>query len=668
MSNGIEEKNIIEETQPIKQPFSILNELFNTKSQLHPLLNKFNASLPDQTPKSFKTLINEQLTHMKESMLALLFASQNELSAQYDDYISQLNIFLTTKEEKLNSINQINLKSNNISACFDYIEKTIFSKFISLIEIHSNIQSAIEKNIGILISFLEKQDLIKEDEPLEAFLFKESNNIFSSWLMTQFNFTNINLSHLLHNNSGMITYCKKFLCLKAEKNSKTIDIRKNSSTSFEAENYFIKNNANLLEKISIFNINTEDLMRYYPKDKRDNKMFPNKIASLLISKSDLKDYDWTNCLKDSNYLIEHLQFKKVMVNPSFIRAFTFLPDLKHIHLGKCNLNDRNFDCLLDILRNNEKITNNLKVLSLPGNHFTYIKVVFSSTAMTKKKNGFSALSELNLESNNIYDFSSENFNYLPQLKVLNLSFNNISSFSIYSLIQEKNKTINCLLLLSGNLNVINNKNHNSDYVNYLTEILPVFDYPVKTMSFALLFNRFTIEKVNNITLGVCANIYLMRLNLSYCSLNTDILLQFLRKNNGLVNLTHLKVSNNIIDIRFFDEYNKDSNIQIDKLKKLDFSHNSLRLTKETDIWIVQEFLDKNSWLKVLKIQDNQIEKDLIDQYNNKPLEEMAEKGGKANNFAHFMITTQRKLILKLQYSGSVNDHLKKFMVFKNKDI
>ena len=100
-----------------------------------------------------------------------------------------------------------------------------------------------------------------------------------------------------------------------------------------------------------------------------------------------------------------------------------------------------------------------------------------------KKCIFKTLKYLDFSKNNIYEFLIDNFNCLPEINVLDLTDNNISNYIFFKAIESQKREKQCIVLLSNNMFVNNNKNNANRYREYLKENLTTFRYQIKKLNF-----------------------------------------------------------------------------------------------------------------------------------------------------------------------------------------
>ena len=211
---------------------------------------------------------------------------------------------------------------------------------------------------------------------------------------------------------------------------------------------------------------------------------------------------------------------------------------------------------------------------------------------------FTKLQYLDFSKNNIYEFVTDNYTYLPELKVLDLSDNNISNYLFFKAVKSS-KYITSLALLTNNIFINNNRKNANDYRKYFFEKISVFEYKIKKLNLTFLYNKESINNFLNLTISPTVKISLKKLNLSYCGLTDENICNFLHNNFGFLNLKDLNLSNNFITINIFNLFLK-FDISIEKLSSLDLSMNDINTLTIQDYKNLEKFLEKHLDLKKIK--------------------------------------------------------------------
>ena len=155
---------------------------------------------------------------------------------------------------------------------------------------------------------------------------------------------------------------------------------------------------------------------------------------------------------------------------------------------------------------------------------------------------------------------------------------------------------NKVILFNDNIFITNNKDNNIKYINYLTKQLANLDFKLK-----ILHLRFTYDKENQnyleqLKISTSIKITLIKLDLSFCGLTTDILVNFLKNNFGLFSLKNLKLKYNNIDSSLFGKL-LSNEILLEQLNTLDLSENDIGCDKFEESVSLIEFIEKYQNLK-----------------------------------------------------------------------
>ena len=210
---------------------------------------------------------------------------------------------------------------------------------------------------------------------------------------------------------------------------------------------------------------------------------------------------------------------------------------------------------------------------------------------------------LNFSKNNIYEFSEKIYRSLPELKVIDLTDNNISNKILFDILKEGNKIFKFLALLSNNIFIHNNHSNNIQYIKYISDNLSSFQHRIKKISFSFLFNKKNINYLTKLKISPAVKISLFKLDLSFCGLKDESVLKFLKNNFGLLNLQILNLSNNHLTDNFFDlGSGLKEEILLEKLNILDLSSNNINLKEIKDLKALNNFVKNHRDLKKIKLQ------------------------------------------------------------------
>ena len=402
------------------------------------------------------------------------------------------------------------------------------------------------------------------------------------------------------------------------------------------ENYPIKiieiNNINFNEEKEINSLNVN--IKEYKIKLEYKKLY---ICNFLNNKDFIKNIKNNNLTKliCKNLKNFDINFKEIFPNLKIlIILYNLFPinfneqknfqNLTELYLNNLNLNNKTFKSFFDLLIKNDKLVQNLELLSLKNNELTYIDLYSSENIEFNCVICFENIFELNFENNKIYYFSTNNFNIFPNTKILNLYNNNFSLsenfFEIYNFYKN-----NLVIFITGNI-FFHIKSNRDFYINYLNELLPKFKFPLSYLKLNYLYTKFEINKINLIQLNNKYIDFLKEINFSNCNITNEILIKLLNNNfSKCNNLKKIYFCNNIIDDNIFFELNKYEIYKLfNNLILIDFSGN-LNITLNDvfnfikfienfnslkKLYLIQTNFEKN-FLKFIDIKNYQIKKNII---------------------------------------------------------
>jgi hypothetical protein len=190
---------------------------------------------------------------------------------------------------------------------------------------------------------------------------------------------------------------------------------------------------------------------------------------------------------------------------------------------------------------------------------------------------FENLEYFNLSNNNIYGFDY-NLEIFPEIKLLDLSSNSIFDSTLMdNLIRKKGK----IVLFNNNIFITNCPDNNIRYIEYLKRELQDLDYGLKALDLRFTFDKENRNELEKLKLSPSIKVSLIKLNLSYCELKTDTVINFLKNNFGLFSMKKLNLKCNIIEIDIFEKINCDE-IKLDNLTSIDLSENKIAFLEKDD--------------------------------------------------------------------------------------
>ena len=450
----------------------------------------------------------------------------------------------------------------------------------------------------------------------------------------------------------------------------SLSIKKDKEGNLPLEIEILYKNVNKLNKIKFIGLNSEDFTNILQeiknkykhnleiKNNNENRKSAKKLKNLSIIDS--------NLFIDKLPKIDFPSLKKFRLKNSFI-TFSYLFDyifgetssLMQIYIENIKMTDNSLKVFFNYLSSKKSILETLKNLSFKRNNLT--KVNLQNFNM---ENGqFKNLQFLNISKNNLYEFSPENFKIMPELKVLDLTDNNISNSLLFDAIMVGEKISKFISLLANNIFIHNNRKNNYQYIKYLSEKLSVFEHKIKKISFCLLFNKDNLQQFTKLKISPAVKISICKLDLSFCGLHDENLWKFFRNNFGLLNLEELNLSNNFLTDNVFNLCSGlQGDILMEKLYMIDLSGNKVECRNISDLKALDTFIDNHKELKKVKLQQTSFVqgfKKLIEGKNCKD---------EINNIIHRLLEKNIKLIIETELDGDVrsNKILKNMFSYKNK--
>ncbi len=550
-------------------------------------INQFsrNKSIFDLDIKKNDHFINIILAKLDEieKKSEMTFTSLiNKYKECYDKYKKRIIDYLKKKEEDMNRVigNQGNTENLLKYACHN-----IFNKINNLTEIYDNIINNIEHNFELLNIFLNENELINMQNPLEDFLLKNVNMIYHSSFLSGFNFEEINTTNI-----SRINYYSKYLeYLNSEKINKPIKSFTLSKDNIEAGIQFIKAN-NGIKEIIIKDVSNENLKSIIGTINMNNEQ---------LDTIEIKKFDFN--FEENNSRIKNL--KKVIIKNGRIvdldkLSYIFInnnENLLNLSLEKVDMTNIDFKNLMENLYKSEKILNNLEYLSLSGNAITSINEENKNEPNSEKK--FNKLKIFDLSKNDIYIFENK-LNKFPELKLLDLSSNSIPSNLSMDYIFDKEKKI--LVLLNNNIIITNCQKYNTKYNEYLNKMLQKLDCDLKILNLNFTYNMKNKKYFEKLRLSPAIKISLIKLDLSYCGLLTEEIINFLKNNFGLFSLQKLNLNYNNIKSDIFEKLLSDE-ILLENLNVLDLSHNEIDCKEYKENEFLVKCIRKYTNLKSIKL-------------------------------------------------------------------
>jgi hypothetical protein len=291
------------------------------------------------------------------------------------------------------------------------------------------------------------------------------------------------------------------------------------------------------------------------------------------------------------------------------------------------MTDLGFESILSSLIKNPNITKTLEHLSLEGNRITTVKYDKDSSRIQDQF--FNNLKTLNLSKNMIYNFEFF-LSVLINLRFLDLTSNNIpTGIFMNQIIQEKNdkekkrkkekdkgnnidKYKDILVLLNDNMFITNSENNNNIYINYLNDILPNFDGEIRNLNLNFTYDIETQIHLEKLKLSLNIAISLIKLDLSFCGIYTDVLVKFFNNNSKLLSLRDLNLRYNNLKGDLFEKINSNREICLDNINYIELSENEIICETVDKIESLCLFIENHQNLEKMQIINTGFFSDLID--------------------------------------------------------
>ena len=536
----------------------------------------------------------EKIIRLKEEFTSKLNSIKTNFENTYDEKTSKLLKEFKQLDIKMNKINpgeelnnlkkNINAKlentltniSNNFVKCYESLENTSKDIYNMLSE---EILKDIDDNVNQIAEQNEKEKIEKEKLEKE----KSSKEKLEKQEETK----------KIEQTSTSVNKIKKVIeALKP--------------IMLEGKND--KSNVKLLEKLEEYNqIILKDMSRdnieyLFTSKKKENLNLKgeNPLENLIMKNCDLENLNLDKLYPD----LFELKIKDTKMS-FYISNNINLNNIQSLKLENVGLIDNNFNDLFDKMRNNENIRNNLNVFSVKNNKITFIDYKRGYADNILSTMIFKNLEILDMSFNKLYIFQNPMFNCLENIKFINLTDNNISfPQSLFGLIKSA-KIKKCLLLLTRNLSILKEQ-ENKDYVNYLKDILPKINYPIKKIVFDNIFcgELYPIIKELNFSSFKDSLEYL---DLSNSQLHDNDLISLFDNQWHFTNLKKLILVANYLTQEFIYTISSDNKYHMEKLKVLKLSENEIKCS---DLDKFKKFLEFFKNLNILELKYTPFEKDV----------------------------------------------------------
>ena len=541
----------------------------------------------------FSKTMNDKLEEIKDIALKKFEELIEKFKSSYEIYKKRISNYIFEKETNLSKIFSEN-KNNEI--LLKYVVNNIFNNINDITEVYDNITDNIEDNFNFLSDYLEKNELINKKDIKEYFLSKYYKDIIKCSILSNFNFKETDISKL-----QKIGYYKYYLnYLKEYKNEGVIKTFTLKQGEMKKGIPFIKENFNSLQTLNIHGMEAHEFKTLLNNIIDNNSNRNNNGLKKII----MKDFNLSEKIEKAKLnQLELSKLKKIKIlsgrclHPRYLSEF-FLKKthcLTSLSLEKIQMTDYGLNKLFHFFQLNPYFFDTLEYLSLAGNCITAVnKDIFKSEEMCNKS--FTKLITFNLYKNNIYKYEIS-LEKMPALKLLDLSSNSILNGSIMeNMITVKNK----LVLFNDNIFITNNYNNSNIYTNYLNKQLQKLDFGLKVLHLGFTYNKEKQDLMKELKLSHSIKLTLVKLDLSFCGLKTDVLISFLKNNFGLFSLKKLNLKYNNIESDVFTKLNCDE-ILLENINIIDLSENNIRCTNFVDNENLVKLIKKYNNLEMIKL-------------------------------------------------------------------
>ena len=449
-----------------------------------------------------------------------------------------------------------------------------------------NIIKTIEKNLFILNKFLLEFD-ISQDYPIEEFLIDSSLDIYNSWIINNINFESLNLNKIIEH-KNFPDAIKDYISLNSKNKFKTICLTKNSlkGDKFDTNIKLVKDNYEILENLIFKEIEIDYLNNFLSNDYFKKYGNFKNLKNLKVINSNILNFESKiNCqLAPIFPSIEKLIFKKNLMNLKLIDEVFYrnTKKLNKIVFKECSLVNENIAQIFNMM----KEMDNLESIDLSHNHLTYFNIEqYQNTSCPLI---FQNVLNLNLQHNNIYSIKINQ--YLPELKILDISSNDICQTREIELYKNfyGNK---CLILANRNQCMMNNLKFTNNYIKYLAEMLELLEINIKRLDLSFLGiydkqDNYFANTIESLIINQTVQISIKKLIFSYSNINQKTLDFWFSKNTKFINLKKICLKSNHLNDNFIESLIfKDIYKNLDNLESIDLTENLIANISSLDnIW------------------------------------------------------------------------------------
>ncbi len=565
---------------------NLLSSLFNEyqKNNFRKNNNYRNNNIPNiieleiKNEDDFSKVIKSKYDKIKDFSISELQNCINKFKSCFNEYENKILNYINEEERKLEE----SYPGSKSEVLKNLAFQNIFNKIQIISDIYNNIIANIKNNFELLNIFLEQNELIKQKYPFEYFLNKYNTRIYNCSFISKFNLDEIDITKIDGND-----YYNHFFNYLKENKKITVNKCVIKKEDKEKEIKYFEENINNIQKLKIIDIDFSLLKKIIDIicERKDEKNSLKKIVlknfnNLYLKKNNIN-------IEVNLEKIEELKIESGKFSNNIFLFHLFLSqtgNLRSLALKKVRMSNYGLSKLMQIIL---KFYDSLEYLNLSDNSISVIDF-FMFLLDKKGEKRFNQLKYLNFSNNNIYLF---NYILMPNIKVIDLTGNNLFKNNTMALfLKDKSK----VTFFNNNLFITNCQKNNNQYIEYLNRVLPGLDYELKELNLCFTYNKENQNQLENLKLSPRVKISLIKLDLSYCGLKTDTVIEFMKNNSRLYSLKKLILKYNNIEIDFLKKINRNE-IKLDNLQSINLNENTISFdnASEQDESFILYFLDIN---------------------------------------------------------------------------
>ena len=579
----------------------IVNQIYNVKQTFSYGLKNIEIHFLN----SYDIYLQNLDTKLKEcdALIQQHIESQNIKSKGY----SQINLLLQQMlEEKISNITKyINDVSNHTKKLLDLSAQDDFSKandiIKTMIQEQINEKQREEENRKIKEDELKQKS--KEDilinKPMKENILKNTNQ--GNMKIEINGEIDINENINLIDSSANLN-CTKIVFKKIKK--EYLQLLLSQSNTFKTIFHNKKDENEIINRVgSVYSmggeaapdVNNIPINKILPTENENNK-----IKDISILDSNFEDIH----LSEIFPFLENIKIINAKL-PYKIPEKLNLEKLEVLRLEGIGLINENFNALFNKIRKNEIMRKNLRIFSVKDNNISFLDYRKGYADNILKEMTFNNLEVLDMSYNKLYLFQNQIFNSLEKIKLIDLTNNNIAFPTNLIDLFKASKAKKCLVLMTNNLAILKEKS-NIEYNQYLIQILPEINYPIKKITLDNIFCNNSFQDIFQIDIGKFKT-SLEYLDLSNGQLEDKNLISLLNEKWDFPNLkTFILESNYLTEGFIYSLVNKNYNFvnKLSKLKILNLSDNKINCS---NVDLFKRFLESFKNLRILELKCTPIE-------------------------------------------------------------